>query len=194
MEPVTRLVLVRHGESSATVERMMGGHDGCRGLTERGRQQAGALADRLARTGELADASVLLASVLPRAVETAEIVAPALGGLEVIADCDFCELHFGAADGLLSYAEFQQRYRPEQHLHESFRPLAPGAESWAMFLARVGTALSGVAVEHAGATVVVVCHGGVIEMSLTALGNLPLRRSFDLFVENTSLTEWTCPA
>ncbi|MGH3912330.1 MAG: histidine phosphatase family protein, partial [Pseudonocardiaceae bacterium] len=50
------------------------------------------------------------------------------------------------------------------------------------------------AVEHAGATVVVVCHGGVIEMSLTALGNLPLRRSFDLFVENTSLTEWTCPA
>ena len=38
---------------------------------------------------------------------------------------------------------------------------------------------------------VVVCHGGVIEGSLTALGNLPLRRSFDVAIENTSLTEWT---
>lgn len=73
-----------------------------------GAGQAEALADRLARTGELADASVLLASVLPRAVETAEIVAPALGGLEVTQACDFCELHVGAADGLLSWEEFRE--------------------------------------------------------------------------------------
>ena len=41
---------------------------------------------------------------------------------------------------------------------------------------------------------IVVCHGGVIEASLIALGNLPLRRSFDLEIGNTSLTEWTSPA
>jgi broad specificity phosphatase PhoE len=39
--------------------------------------------------------------------------------------------------------------------------------------------------------VVVVCHGGVIEASFFALGNLPLRRPFDVRVENTSLTGWS---
>lgn len=173
---------------------MMGGHEGCQGLTERGKQQAGALADRLARTGELADASKLFTSVLPRAVETAEIVAPALGKPEIIQDCAFCELHLGAADGLLSWEEFQQRYRPEEHRYDPFRPLAPGAESWATFLTRVGTALADVAAEHAGATVIIICHGGVIEASFTALGNQPLHKSFDLEIGNTSLTEWTSPA
>lgn len=190
MDPVTRLVLVRHGESRATVDQMMSGHGSCRGLTQRGRRQAEALADRLARTGELAGTSVLLASVLPRAIETAELLAPALGGQKVVQDCNLCEIHVGDADGL-SWEEFRGRYRPEEHRFEHFRPLAPGGESRAAFVTRVGTALTGVAAEHAGATVVVVCHGGVIEGSLIALGNLPLQRSFDLVIGNTSLTEWT---
>ncbi|MGH3873427.1 MAG: histidine phosphatase family protein [Pseudonocardiaceae bacterium] len=193
MDPVTRLVLVRHGESRATVDRMIGGHEGCRGLTELGRRQAKALADRLIRTGELAQTSALIASVLPRAVETAEIVAPTLGGLKVVQDCDFCEFHAGAADGL-SWEQVRECYQPEQYQHDQFRPLAPGAESRAAFFTRVGTALAGVAAEHAGATVVIVCHGGVIEGSFVALGNLPLRKNFDLTIGNTSLTEWTTPA
>ncbi len=193
MEPATRLVLIRHGESRATVDGTLGGHQGCRGLTERGRRQAQALAGRLDRTGELSGTSVLLTSVLPRAIETAEIVAPALGSLEIERDCDFCELHVGEADGL-TWEELRSRYRPDGQPHGRFRPMAPGAESWATFSTRVGTALHGVASSHPGATVVVVCHGGVIEGSLTALGNLPLRRSFDVAIENTSLTEWRRPA
>ncbi len=192
VDPVTRLVLVRHGESRATVDGVMGGHGGCRGLTERGRAQAQALAERLTRTGELADTSVLLTSLLPRAIETAEIIAPALGGLQVTQDCDFCEFHVGEADGL-TWEDFRSRYRPEEYRYDRYRPLAPDAESWATFTTRVGTALAGVAAEHAGATVVVVCHGGVIESSLIALGNLPLRRSFDVAIGNTSLTEWAQP-
>ncbi len=193
MEPATRLVLIRHGESCSTVEGTLGGHAGCRGLTRRGRRQAQALADRLDRTGELSDTSVLLTSVLPRAIETAEIVAPALGGLEIERDCDFCELHVGEADGL-TWEEFRSRYRPAGRHEGRFRPLAPGGESWATFSTRVGTALHGIASAHPGMTVVVVCHGGVIEGSLLALGNLPLRRSFDVAIGNTSLTEWTRPA
>jgi len=193
VEPATRLVLIRHGESRATVDGTLGGHQGCQGLTERGRRQAQALADRLDRTGELSDTSVLLTSVLPRAIETAEIVAPALGRLEIERDCDFCELHVGEADGL-TWEELRSRYRPTGQHHDRFRPLAPGAESWATFSTRVGTALHGVVTAHPGATVVVVCHGGVIEGSLMALGNLPLRRSFDVTIRNTSLTEWARPA
>ena len=79
----TRIVLVRHGESRAQELGILGGHDGCQGLSDLGREQVGELRDRLAATGELADASALYSSMMPRAIETAEILAPALGGLEV---------------------------------------------------------------------------------------------------------------
>src|SRR5215218_610345 len=105
MSDVTRLVLVRHGESMATVDGVVGGHQGCRGLSDRGRRQAEALRDRLVATGEIR-ADVLMASVLPRAVETAEIMAPALGGLAVEQECDLCEIHPGEGDGL-AWSEFQ---------------------------------------------------------------------------------------
>src|SRR5215218_4057333 len=100
MSEGTRIVLVRHGESLAQELGFLGGHRGCQGLSARGRVQAGALRDRLAATGELADASALYASEMLRAIETAEIIRPALGELDVISDCDFCEGHPGDADGM----------------------------------------------------------------------------------------------
>jgi len=181
-------VLVRHGESNATVDRVVGGHDGCTGLSRRGRQQAEALRDRLARTGELAGASVLLTSVLPRAIETAEIIAPALGDLKVEQDCDVCEIHPGEGDAL-SWDDFTARYG-QGEAESPFRPMAPGAESWAEFLVRVGRTLVRVVEDHEEECIVVVCHGGVIEGSFVSLGNMPLRREFRLATENTSLTEW----
>jgi 2,3-bisphosphoglycerate-dependent phosphoglycerate mutase len=187
----TRLVLIRHGESRSTVDRVVGGHEGCGGLTDRGVLQAKALYERLARTGELARATVLLTSVLPRAIQTAEIIAPALGGLSAEQRCELCEIHPGEADGL-TWEEFGARYRPEGLASGNpFSSMAPGGESWGSFSVRVGEALLRAAADHAGQTVVVVCHGGVIEGSFAALGQLPLRRSFDVRVENTSLTEWS---
>ena len=187
----TRLVLIRHGESRSTVDRIVGGHRGCAGLTDRGVRQAKLLRDRLARTGELAGAAAVLASVLPRAVETAEIIAPALGGLAVEQRCELCEIHPGEGDGL-TWEEFSALYRPEGLASGNpYQGMAPGGESWAGFFVRVGEALLRAAADHAGETAVVVCHGGVIEGAFAALGGLPLRRTFDVRVENTALTEWS---
>ena len=187
----TRLVLIRHGESRSTVDRVVGGLQGCGGLTDRGVLQAKALYERLARTGELAGATTLLTSVLPRAIETAEIIAPALGGLPIEQQCELCEIHPGEADGL-TWEEFGVRYRPEGLASGNpYTPMAPGGESWGSFTVRVGEALLGAAADHAGETVVVVCHGGVIEGAFATLGNLPLRRPFDVRIGNTSLTEWS---
>jgi len=189
--PTTRLVLVRHGESRSTVERVVGGHRGCGGLTEKGVLQAKALCDRLAQTGELAGAAAVLTSVLPRAIETAEIIAPALGGLPVEQRCELCEIHPGEGDGL-TWEEFSALYRPEGLASGNpYRAMAPGGESWAGFYVRVGEALLQAAGDHAGGTVVVVCHGGVVEGAFATLGGLPLRRPFDVRIENTSLTEWS---
>ncbi len=189
MDTPTRLVLIRHGESRSTVDQVVGGHEGCTGLSDRGRVQAEALAARLNYTGELSDASVLLTSILPRAIETAEIIAPALGGLVAKQYCDLCEIHPGEGDGL-TWEEFRARYMPADGARDPYRAWSPGGESWATFLARVGTTLGEVAQRHEGETVVVVCHGGVIEGSFSAFGNQPLRRPFDVAVENTSITEW----
>ena len=76
---MTRLVLVRHGESVASANRSIGGPRTCAGLSDLGRAQCDRLAARLAETGELGGA-VLYASGYPRARETAERIAGALGG------------------------------------------------------------------------------------------------------------------
>src|SRR3979490_513751 len=122
----TRLLLARHGESLATVNHVIGGHAGCTGLSEHGRQQAEALRDRLLRTAELRDASVILTSVLPRAVETAEIIAPAIGAgaLPIQRDCDLCELHPGESDGL-DWVEFESRSEAPDWGADPHRPLSP---------------------------------------------------------------------
>src|SRR5688572_24906693 len=95
----TRLIFVRHGESVHTVERLIGGRAGCRGLTQRGHEQAARLAERLA--GELTGAGAVhvYSSELRRAVETAAPVAAALG-VAPVTDCGLCTWHYPAyADG-----------------------------------------------------------------------------------------------
>ncbi|MBW2282284.1 MAG: histidine phosphatase family protein [Deltaproteobacteria bacterium] len=187
--PETRLVLIRHGESHATVDGVVGGHESCRGLTDRGRRQAEALRDRLKASPEFAP-DVLLTSILPRAIETAEIVAPAFGDLEAARDCDLCELHPGECDGLV-WADYRERYGFDMRA-EPERPMSPGGESLASFQARVEARLERVLREHAGQTVVIVAHGGVVSavsLSLMAHG-MHLPRPFRMRTENTSITEW----
>jgi probable phosphoglycerate mutase len=174
------------------VDSVVGGHEGCRGLSDLGRRQVEALRDRLAATGEVR-ADALVASVLPRAIETAEILAPALGGLPVVQDCDVCEQHPGEGDGL-SWQEFESRYRPEGWRFDPYEPIAPGGESVAEFNARVARTLTRLADENRGGTVVVACHGGVVSASMITFLGLPFHGGLtQLFSDNTSLTEWVLP-
>jgi len=53
----TRIVLVRHGESIVTVNRVLGGPRTCSGLSELGKLQAARLRDRIAQTQELTSRS-----------------------------------------------------------------------------------------------------------------------------------------
>src|SRR6476646_5481804 len=107
----TRVFVIRHGESQAQAAQILSGHDTCTGLTDLGRAQVGALNARLLRTGELGRVDAVYTSVLPRARETAAILAPALGGLEAHAECHWCEIHPGAAEGL-DFDEMRAKYLP----------------------------------------------------------------------------------
>ena len=187
----TRIVLIRHGESLAQQRRVVGGHTGCKGLSDRGRAQVEALRDRLARTGELTDATALYSSVMARAVQTAEIVAPALDGIEVQRDCDFCESHPGEGDGL-DVDEFDRRWpMPAQWTPDSRRD--PGSESFTEMNERVIRRLNVLVEQHPDETVVVACHGGVVIHSVFRwLGVDPAGQASRAWLNprNSSLTEW----
>lgn len=186
---MTRLLLVRHGEARGFADQVVAGHNACEGLTELGRRQVEALATRFDRTKEAADTSVLYSSILPRAVETATILAPSVGGLEPRRECDLCELHPGEADGM-RWEDFQSNWGIGPWGPDPYARAAPGSETWAEFTARAGAALHAVAREHDGETVVIACHGGVIESSLNAFAHMPVQRRFRVDVTNASVTEW----
>lgn len=191
LEGRTRVVLIRHGEASCNVDGVVGGLAGCTGLSATGRRQAQALRTRLLETGELSGAGALYSSVLARALETAGIAAPGIGGGGgPVADCGLCELHPGEADGL-TWDQFRVRYGEPDFDVDPDTAVAPGGESWRSFVARASGAVARVAANHPGELVVVVCHAGVIESTLLAF--LPVaagRERLGLPTEHTSLTEW----
>jgi probable phosphoglycerate mutase len=184
-----RLVLVRHGDAYAGFGGVIGGERGCTGLTPLGRVQAEALRDHLAASDRFR-ADVLLASVLPRAIETASIIAPGLG-LEIGGrECDLCEVHTGEADGL-TWTEYAARYGSFDMEAEPDRVFAPEGESWNSFHERVGRMLVRIAGEHEGRTVVAVCHAGVIMATMRVLLGIPHPGTgARLRPANTGLTEW----
>ncbi len=198
----TRLILIRHGEAACNVWGVCGGPKGCTGLTSHGIRQVEALRNRLLVTGELAGADVLYSSVLPRAIETAEIVAPALAPREtegpagpvprVELDCGLCELHPGEADGL-TWEEFTRQFGDPDWDVDPDRVIAPGGESWTGFVARVAETLEAVVARHPGSLVVAACHAGVIEAAMLAM--LPVAGGWEgarlqLRTHHSSITGW----
>ena len=182
------MVLVRHGESVATVERFIGGLRSCRGLSDAGRRQSVALRDRLIRTGEIA-ADLLVTSTMPRARETAEILAPAFGEIPFVEDPGLAEHDPGPECDGLTFDEFVARHGHVDWATEPYLHGFPGGETVAAFHLRAATALAELLAAHDDHTVVAVCHGGVIDVALRALLNLPIVGSFVLETVNTSLTE-----
>ncbi len=187
----TRLILIRHGESVAQELGFLSGHNTCKGLSDTGRAQVETLRDRLVATGELGAVDVVYTSILARAIESAEIIVPAFGGVTPQQECDWCEIHAGDAEGL-TWPEFRERFPVVGDRDDPFRSRATGAETWAEFYVRAGARLRRIAREHDGQRVVVVCHGGIIGASFIALGDLPLRNGNAMTHEtvNSSITEW----
>jgi probable phosphoglycerate mutase len=186
---MTRLVLVRHGESVVTVNRLIGGLRTCTGLSPLGRKQASALAERLARTGEVT-ADVLVSSAYPRAIETAEIISPSLGDLPVVQVEGLGEHDPGPDCDGISFDEYVARYGPvDWSATDPYELGFEGGETVADFHHRVGTAMAALLRAHAGSTIVVVCHGGVIDRILRQALHAPPLGAFEIHTLNTSLTE-----
>jgi probable phosphoglycerate mutase len=184
----TRLVLIRHGESNVTVNRVIGGHRTCSGLSDLGRRQADRLRRRLAETDELVP-DVLIASNFQRAIETAEVIAPAFGSMPVQIDAGYGEHDPGPEIDGLSFDGYVERFGTPDW-NDPHVEVFPGGETIAAFHARVGAALASTLEAHRDSTVVIACHGGVIDATFRHLLRMPITGSFQLHTLNTSLTEF----
>ena len=100
---MTRVIVVRHGETEWNVAARIQGH-GDSNLTSAGRDQARAIGARLAR--ERIDA--MISSDLGRAAETARLIAERCA-LPIELDARFRERAFGVGEGM-TYAESDRAY------------------------------------------------------------------------------------
>ncbi len=183
----TRFLLVRHGESWATVRQVVGGPLGCTGLSPLGQEQAARLRARFEQGFE-PPVDVIVTSTMPRARETAEIVAGAYPDVQIEHDPNLVEHLPGEADGLF-WRDVPSRFGPYRGDRLPHARMAPGAESLAEFHQRVGAAFHALTEQHLGRTAIVTCHGGVIDMVLRSILGLPYRTHHDLWTLNCSITE-----
>jgi ribonuclease H / adenosylcobalamin/alpha-ribazole phosphatase len=155
-------VLVRHGETSLTVERRFSGQDGSR-LTPRGEWQAGAAAARL--TDMAPDAAVVVTSPVERAARTAQAIQAALD-IPLEREPDLAECRFGNWEGL-TLNEIKDRFPAALDAwlsSTSVRP--PGGESVDQVAERVLAAIGRLQANHPSSTVVVVTHVTPIKILL----------------------------
>lgn len=184
----TRLVLVRHGESRATVERFVGGPRSCTGLTDFGRRQAEALRNRLS-AGHDVEATALFASNFPRALETANIIAPSVGSLPVTVDSGWGEHDPGPDCDGMTYDEFIERFGMPRWDGDPHDVVYPGGETISQFHDRVMETLRRTVRKHEGGTIVIACHAGVIDAVMRQTLHMHQTGKFELHTQNTSLTE-----
>jgi probable phosphoglycerate mutase len=183
------LFLIRHGQSYVNLDDWEGGYVDV-GLTPLGQQQS----ERLAKwTVDNLHVAALYSSTMARAAETAAFLAEALG-LEARPDDRLREFGNCYADGTpvppdampIHYAEFWGTERP-------YTRISARGESWLLFRLRVGLFLDDMIARHSekpDTTVLIVCHGGVIDCAFDYMVNAGPRRYVENMVHNTGITHW----
>ncbi len=187
--PITRLYLIRHGETLANREyRYIGTRDDP--LSALGHTQALQLAEALSGL----PIAAVYSSPLERTYQTALPIA-ARHNLEVQKVDDLRECNFGIWEGLSSTEvlegnpEDRQRFQEWQH-NPSIAP--PGGESFEALQRRVVSAVEHLAQAHPDQAIVLVSHVGPIKVLLSAALEAPLTSAFRIFLDpaTISVVDW----
>ena len=188
MSVPTSLLFLRHAEVEEKYHRVFGGRIDM-GISALGRTQAGALAAYVA--GRFRP-DAIYSSPMQRVRLTLEPLLARVP-LEPVFDEGLREVDFGAWTGL-KWDEIKERFGVTAFdwLDHLERGTMPEAEPEELFRGRVDKVLKRIFAEHAGKTVAVACHGGVIRMALAVLLDLPLHKMTHLEIDYASLTWVDC--
>jgi broad specificity phosphatase PhoE len=161
-KPVYRFVFLRHAESVGNVESRWQGQSNYP-LTERGRSQAHALAERWEKEDVKFD--LVITSTLARAQETAEIVTSYLEGVRIEFNPILMERHIGQMEGLTMEEVMKLPQPPYVTPYDAIG--GEGEGDWALFL-RAGQALQEFLRKPPG-KYLIVSHGGFLNQLMHAV-------------------------
>lgn len=188
MQEPARLFVLRHGQTAWNAEQRIQGHLDMP-LNDTGHWQARCLAQAL--QGETL--SAIYSSDLQRARDTATPLAQAQG-LQLQLDAGLRERHFGSFEGH-SFAEIEARW-PDQALRWRQRDpdFGPGGgEVLRAFFDRCVACAVRLASAHAGQSIALVAHGGVLDCLYRAALGLELSAPRSWPVANATVNRmlWT---
>ncbi len=178
----TRFLVVRHGESTFGAQARFTGREDVP-LTDRGRAQAQAVAERIGPSAP----AVVLTSPLARCLDTAKAVAAAAGA-RVVADDRLLDEMLGEWTGLRVH-EIEQSW-PAEFAAWRRDPAGapPGGESFIQVRDRVKPLMTEALQTHRGHTVVLVTHAAVAKMILTTALQVDPSVAYRLRVDNGSVS------
>ena len=172
--------LMRHGETVWNREGRVMGRQPV-DLDEGGRRQV-EMAVPLART--LAP-ELIISSPLARAVQSAEIIAQGVGGIEILTDQRLEEVLYGDWEG----KTYQQLIGEKSYISYRKAPLesmTPGGETIAQVQARGVAAVDAALIAHRGRRILFVSHGDIIRTVMCHYMRLDLKHFHRLRVDNAT--------
>lgn len=174
----TRFCIIRHGETDWNLERRIQGQLDIP-LNNTGSEQARLVANHLA---EYPPFDFLYVSDLTRTRQTAEPIAAVMGLAPHITP-SLRERHYGELQGL-TYPEMAAQH-PVDHAQLKARVpeyIPPGGESLQHLAARIQDFFCTLAELHRGTNILIVTHGGVLDIAyrLACAQPLALRREFSM--------------
>lgn len=154
---ITRLYLIRHGQSAGNAEGRFGGH-GATPLSALGMKQAEMTAKALVKE----NITAIYSSDLLRAVKTAEYLAD-LAQLDINATPAFRERHVGVLEGL-TFDESKERYPDDYYalVKRNVNHVIKNGESYRQLLKRATTELWNIVRENEGGRITIFSHTGAI--------------------------------
>lgn len=179
---MTRLLLVRHGETIWNYTSRYQGHTDIE-LSETGREQARLLAKRLNEE----KVKAVYSSDLKRAFETACIIASP-HNLPVKVTKELREINFGAWEGL-TYQEIMEQYKDlaSEWYRYPGKVRIPGGENFQDLKERAYNTILELAHQNDPGTIMVVAHGGTIRAIICGLLDIDLNHAFQIRQDNTAL-------
>lgn len=184
---MTRLLLIRHGESEANRAGVFAGHIDP-DLQWKGVKQAELTAEYVAANYSV---DKIYSSDLKRAYRTAQALADKLG-MEIIADTRLREIDGGKWENV-KFEEIVKLY-PEEFgiwINDIENAVCPDGESVAALGERIMGVLEEIAVKNDGKTVVIATHATPVRVAQSIIQNGGLRGMKDIpYVSNASVSHF----
>ena len=185
----TRFCLVRHGETDWNAERRLQGYTDIP-LNPHGLAQAAQMAKALKKVHFQFDA--LYTSDLQRAKQTAQAIED-LYAVSATSHSLLRERHLGALQGLTtSEAPLLEPKLWQAHLSRDIHQELRGGESILQFANRIKTVLQEIQEKYTGKTILIVSHGGALDMIYRMASNQALDAERVITVPNASLNWISC--